>query len=157
MKIKIDFITNSSSTCQILFFPKDFDINKYLSPLDQIGIGSLFDTYIKDLNLDNGELRKAFVETTKDLFNMIYLSPEEMCHTYVLYDYDRIPDILLQHFNENDETIRFLKHCLWQCLFELIELSNVIIARIETNLEGDDSFINITHAVREEIENENKK
>ncbi len=65
MKIKLDFITNSSSTCYIVLIPKNFNIADCISKLiktDSYG-DDLYDLY----NNDEKNLPKLIEDVTKNI------------------------------------------------------------------------------------------
>ncbi len=49
MKLKNDFVTNSSSTSYVAIIPKELDLKKHFNIMEQMGIGSNFidDHYIE--------------------------------------------------------------------------------------------------------------
>lgn len=71
MKLKHDFITNSSTTAYMIVIPKDFSVDKYLSIREQAGYGELNPELIKKVKthlyfMERDGLSSIFSEYTNN-------------------------------------------------------------------------------------------
>lgn len=59
MKIKADFVTNSSSACYIVMLPSEFKVQDHLSMLEKGGIFNRFEHYVGSGQMDEIKLDRV--------------------------------------------------------------------------------------------------
>lgn len=88
MKIKADFVTNSSSACYIVMLPPEFKIQDHLSMLEKGGIFNRFEHYTigQDLELDVEKLTHFFEVLLQEGCIVEHLWEEGRIYMWIVLD-----------------------------------------------------------------------
>lgn len=130
MRVKDDFVTNSSSTSYIVLIPKDFKLEKYLSVMEQMGIASdLVDDY--------------YIEEFEEFFNFEEKIPKSKRLEFLLTKFKEQLNVILHNKNvvvlweyTEDDSNDFRADPIYSIIFEFLKQLDLVVEEFPS--QGED-------------------
>jgi hypothetical protein len=131
MKLKRDFVTNSSSTSYVIAIPKGFDIENHLKIIEKMG------------------LRLDFIDDIEDLCSYCHTSPEELA-PMALKELRKV--FTIKDSCEISSGDSYIDRALFRCIIDFAKSLNLVFSQLTVFGGGDASDIGLI--VTEEYINE---